>query len=276
MNILARVITTPRLALIGMAISILVATLLPTSPVFVRYTLGVIALFVILVIVLLVLWEVLDFKSRIVKYHRDLLKDLLYEVPREYRYKDGELYKEETRVVAPRAVTQQIIFEKVLYQGASKIDLKQVGRSVGDNFASGDFLEKLKRKEEVNRNDIDAVLAAWSVFDGRAGWGVIEISSAEDLSKGVGGNISVRNNFLIYRRKREDLKLCTFLEGYLEGVVSQLLKHQVIVTESLCGMGMTEETCHFRVEFNSLSGAYNPFFNMNPLTLSRMNLPSTQ
>ena len=151
----------------------------------------------------------------------------------DYIIDQGTLYKGDIRNVSLRAKTLAIFFntlktglsEDLYYKSA-----KNAGREVGKNFV--EELEKVLGHRPT--------IKEWFDYDSSAGMGRFEMNDEKDT-------IIVENSFTAYEIK-SDKPICSFLEGYFEGILPEIRgKANIIVTETKC-IAKGDKECVFKIE----------------------------
>ena len=141
--------------------------------------------------------------------------------------------KKAIRNVSLRAKTLAIFFKKLKNDLPADLyykSTKAAGKEVGKNFV----------------NDLEKVLGhvptflEWFDYDSSAGMGRFDKTPEEDA-------IIVENSFTAYEIE-SDKPVCSFLEGYFEGILPKILeKANVIVTETNC-IAKGDKKCVFKIE----------------------------
>lgn len=95
----------------------------------------------------------------------------------------------------------------------------------------------------------------WCDFDSEVGWGRFKTTLSVDEEEGViNGSLEIKENFLCHNRKKNDVKLCSFMKGYCEGVLEELLGGlpvTVVCTTEQCPLkNAFKKTCKFRVDID--------------------------
>jgi predicted hydrocarbon binding protein len=202
-------------------------------------------IFIGLVIVIFYIWRITDNIRRVVATFGKR-----WEIT-----KDGQLRIGNTINVALRTKTVQILlnaFEKVLPQRFKEIE-RQAGLSVGQSFAEDLKRELMMYREEAifkSGREIQLMrekLLLWAKYDSSTGMGLFTIGDPEYTHMhGLRVELKVTNSFLTCDR-RSDTPVCTFLEGYIEGVVSRILDIHVNVMELQCASVTGESYCRFQI-----------------------------
>ena len=67
-------------------------------------------------------------------------------------------------------------------------------------------------------------VSKWCEFDSEVGWGKFSNEMTIDEDEGeLSGKIVIHENFLSYKRKKNDSFICEYMKGYVEGVIEELL-----------------------------------------------------
>ena len=111
--------------------------------------------------------------------------------------------------------------------------LAAAGRTVGTEF--GEALDKLavdgsatdERGVEDRRKEL---VRLWCTFDSQVGWGRLEAEFPDDGLQSGEGVVLVWHNAFAEGREVPKNDLCTFMSGYIGGVLTHLLGHEVSVT----------------------------------------------
>lgn len=116
-----------------------------------------------------------------------------------------------------------VMYEKVSEltseEDASRI-LTEMGYDSGSAFGRV-MNEKWELEDDLNIND---KITMWCDFDSEVGWGRLVNNLNVDEEEGtITGTIDINENFLCYKRKKTEAKICVFLKGYCEGVLEELL-----------------------------------------------------
>lgn len=167
---------------------------------------------------------------------------------------NGRLVIGNTVNVALRAKTVQHLldgFQKPLGDRYSLV-LKDLGSTWGKSFA--DDLKKeltvrgITRIIKSGRNSgvLEDKLSLWAEYDSSTGMGIFSIDHIEVTTSGLQGYVLLRNSFLSYDRQSE-CPVCTLIEGYLEGIIDNLLGIRAVVKEIDCGAVTGSEYCRFQI-----------------------------
>ena len=161
-----------------------------------------------------------------------------------YILKDGNWipnFCPDAKNAALRAESIQIILENISCKGGGfSYNLREIGRKVAENYIE-EVLKKylantLKEKENPNAKEL---IRIWLNLEYLSGWGKIEIGDYKDIPTNTriamfDGKISITNSFLSYKRKNKIRKLCLFLCGYMETIITFLAGFNVHVIETQC------------------------------------------
>jgi predicted hydrocarbon binding protein len=166
---------------------------------------------------------------------------------------EGRLKIGNTINVALRAYTVQRILrhvEQALGEGASSQLLRQAGRDCGESFAQElraeliqlgeNSIVKSGKTSETFRKKLDL----WARYDSSTGMGVFDVSHVVLDGNLLKGRIVIRNSFLAFDRHTES-HTCSFLEGYIEGVVLHLVDVDTTVRETSCSSITGNGECVF-------------------------------
>jgi predicted hydrocarbon binding protein len=143
--------------------------------------------------------------------------------------------KEAIRNVSLRAKTLSTFFDKLRRNMPLSDDLyhknmKAVGREIGADFVNE--LETILSRKPT--------LEEWSDYDASAGMGRFKIIDKK--------KIVAKNSFNAYKNPSDKpVCVCSFLEGYFEGILKEIWGTTVIVTEISC-IGKGDKECVFKIE----------------------------
>ena len=143
------------------------------------------------------------------------------------------LEEKAVRNVSLRAETLAIFFDALknglLWDSYYKL-AKDAGKQVGKNFVKE--LERILGHKPT--------IKEWFEYDATAGMGRFEMNDEKNA-------IIVKNSFTAYKTKSK-IPVCCFLEGYFEGILSEIFrKPTIIVTETNC-IAKGDEECIFIIE----------------------------
>ena len=169
-----------------------------------------------------------------------------------WRLVDGRLKIGNTINVALRACTIQTILRcfETSPNASYVCTLKHAGLDSGGSFA------KELRAELIQRGQVDILksgktneivrekLSLWARYDSSTGMGLFDVTKAFMENDLLRGQITVRNCFLSYDR-HEAAPTCSFMEGYIEGVLLHLLGIDVTVRETSCSSVTGKGQCVF-------------------------------
>ncbi len=170
--------------------------------------------------------------------------------------KNGQLRIGNTINVALRTKTVQILldsFERNLPQNFHDI-VKQAGVIVGQSFAEDLKCElRMYREEAIFKSGrqlqlLREKLLLWARYDSSTGMGQFIVGDIEYTHiDRLHVELKVNNSFLTCDRG-SDTPVCTFLEGYIEGVVGRILDIPVEVKEVHCSSVTGQGYCRFEIE----------------------------
>lgn len=176
---------------------------------------NLIIVFAIVIALALFLWRGLR-KYKYIKYR--------------YSINKGKLFLGDLRDVALRVQSLLTILDAIA-QNKSMPDyessLKETGSSVGHSFAEefGRILENDRRLWKKDLSFSEKV-KRWLEYDSRAGMGKFTGQLDDVIYE---GRITLQNSFATYERQRSRNKsLCSFVAGYIEGVLQELCACQDI------------------------------------------------
>lgn len=202
--------------------------------------------------------EVYDF----VETYRE---EMTTEIRPDYELAGAILKKEGYRHISARVETLQTILEGMLPISHPENDhkLRITGRMVGRNFVQTTWLQMQEHVldkaqisgprrpssgEKISAEEINRRLNLWAGMELTAGWGEFK-PDVRPLGDGLTGVITVADNFLTAGRTIREPRLCAFLEGYIEEIVSGLTGRNINVREVSCGREMAvDKICTFLVE----------------------------
>lgn len=146
--------------------------------------------------------------------------------------------------------------------------VKQLGRSNADasRIAStiiakagyksgGTFGWAMRESFQQNRKPLNLrqKIDKWCDFDSDVGFGLLkpdgDIESSDDLSFGI----KLENNFVVHKRDTDRVNLCSFMAGYIQGVLERITERPLKVTHKSneCEQVQPEQDfCIFHVEVN--------------------------
>jgi len=102
---------------------------------------------------------------------------------------------------------------------------KQFGQVMNEQWELEDAQMTLEQK-----------VSKWCEFDSEVGWGKFTNDMSIDEDEGdLDGKIVIHENFLCHKRKKNDSFICEYMQGYVEGVIEELLGG--IEVEVTCDMG---------------------------------------
>ena len=164
-----------------------------------------------------------------------------------YTLKNGFLYPSSqpgVRNVALRVESIQIILENIPINDDNGFStwLKYIGREVARNYykevLKGLAYKSLTGDEVANKKER---IKGWLEEENHSAWGnfilddSFSITSSNNRIETFSGRIIITNSFLSIKRDIQSRKLCPFLCGYIEGIISNIFRSEVCVTERTCG-----------------------------------------
>lgn len=173
-----------------------------------------------------------------------------------YRYliNKGFLMLGPLRDVALRVRTLLILLETMSQRIQNyEAVLRETGRKVGRDFAR-DFQAVLNSERKLRKKalSLSEKFERWLEYDSKAGMGKFE---GELNSATFEGEITVQNSFVTHQRQpSSDQSLCSFMTGYIEGVLQGLSACQDIsvshsAEEQECGFfNKDPEQCVFIIK----------------------------
>ena len=171
-----------------------------------------------------------------------------------WRLEDGQLVIGNTVNVALRTKTVQELlnaFQRAFPKDYS-VTVKEAGKNVGEGFAD-DLKKELTQqglktiiKPGKSPELIRKKLHLWAEYDSTTGMGIFEIDQVEITVSGLRGYILLKNSFLA-NNKRSEFPTCVFIEGYIEGLLYNLLSLNIIAKEIECGSVTGSEYCRFEI-----------------------------
>jgi len=144
----------------------------------------------------------------------------------------------------------------VVYQKTCELaDEKTAERMLFDmGYDSGNaFGNIMNERWETNNISYVDKFKKWCDFDSEVGWGRFTSTLTVDEEEGrIDGTLEIKENFLCHGRKKNDVKICSFMKGYCEGVIEELLGGQpvtlVCITEQCPLKNAFKKTCKYRVD----------------------------
>jgi len=77
---------------------------------------------------------------------------------------------------------------------------------------------------EDSHMTLEQKVSKWCEFDSDVGWGKFSNEMSIDEDEGdLDGKIVIHENFLCHKRKKNDSFICEYMQGYVEGVIEELL-----------------------------------------------------
>lgn len=179
-----------------------------------------------------------------------------------YTFKNSNLFLDKvphvppTMSVAFRAESIQMIFESFSNKQAELDDkLRKIGEKIAVNFIN-EIWVNVDKAALTHKKDPDSqtLVKAWSDMETTSGWGTFNFEpNNKPGGKTYNGQITVTNCFLSYRNCNQGNKLCCFLCGYMEKIISTITKFPVEVNvDDECGRGnnTNERKCWFNFKYN--------------------------
>lgn len=112
-------------------------------------------------------------------------------------------------------------YEDILYKS---------GISCGEKFGKALHDIFIRKSEQLS---IEKKISIWCDFDSEVGLGRFSPKINVDEKKvEVSGEIILANNFLVYQRCERNLKLCSFMRGYIKGVLEAIIHIPIEVTHN--------------------------------------------
>jgi hypothetical protein len=139
-------------------------------------------------------------------------------------------------------------------------ELRKTGKTVGISFAISAFRDYLKTERDSNLFSNNNVIDLWCEYDRIAGFGYMENHTIyDDREQKCEGFIMLYNSFLTDERIGEQENLCSFMEGYIEGVVNMIISDpnkKIGITHSECnGHDVMPHTgCRFDLSYDDKKG----------------------
>ena len=183
-----------------------------------------------------------------------------------YRYVKGKgVFLGNIRNVLLRIGTFQQVLEEFInlvphIQNANL--LRNMGKGIGSRFATVFSAQVLNKPRWIGSSPglkpVSAeLLKVWNDYDGAAGFGVLDFKEfkfpADDL-KMLGtidlGKIRLHNSFLASDRDANSPNICEFMEGYVEGFLTETLREgESIEVRMTCqGKPSSHQICEFDVK----------------------------
>lgn len=160
----------------------------------------------------------------------------------EWNRDKGMLFMGDIRNTRLRLTTiQMIVASLVTYIDDYEEALRDTGKRVGGSFARDLLRELSKHKKTLTTKEL---LNFWTEYDSNAGLGRLNFDNF-NLDTNT-GEIRLNYSFLASNGGVEDRRLCSFLEGYIEGVLNQLLDVTVTVRNN-CPAKVYHQVCHFNI-----------------------------
>ena len=212
-----------------------------------------------------VVWSFRTFLGCVEVEVKEFLIKLRAEKTVHYTLEGTALKKEGYQHISMRIETIQTIFDAIpSAQDAQGLNyLKEIGRNVGQNFVRTTWKQMREHWRQnagiaqsessstypMTESEIRECLKMWCQMEGTAGWGHFDIPEFTITDERFVGTLRIRDCFLTVGRMEESPKLCSFLEGYCETILSGLLNRRIAVTELQCGQRFpVDKICIFRIE----------------------------
>lgn len=129
-----------------------------------------------------------------------------------------------SRNVSFKVETINKLLEVVYTKQENKEAANKVLYSMG--YESGKQFGKAMKKDFELKSDLSLEdrITKWCDFDSEVGWGKLQCNLYIDKSKRdvSMGHLTLKDNFLIYDRSTDDIKLCQFIIGYYDGILTEL------------------------------------------------------
>lgn len=162
------------------------------------------------------------------------------------------------RNIKLRVGSIQTILENISSKPADLSEkLREIGKKAGDNFVR-EVLKKLSNKELTDEDNPNSKkrIKGWLNLENLSGWGYFEIDHFDDIPPDsriqiYNGQINVTNCFLSDNRDDPEKKLCSFLCGYMEKIITTIAEFPVFVTEIKCRCeNHTDNQCWFNFKYD--------------------------
>jgi len=231
-----------KLAILGIILDI-VGTFGAIYQIFGQMTLWIVLIIVGAILALFYLWKTINEWRVIVKTFG-----------KRWCLDDGQLIIGNTVNVALRTKTVQELlnaFNRELGENGDII-IKKVGKNIGESFADDLKRELVQRgiksivKPGKDPKFLKEKLDLWAEYDSSTGMGTFKVEQVKITIDGLHGHILVKNSFLAHDMQSE-IPTCTFIEGYLEGVMSRLLGIHILTREVECSAITSSEYCKFEI-----------------------------
>ncbi|MBR5799554.1 MAG: hypothetical protein IKY23_05780 [Lachnospiraceae bacterium] len=162
---------------------------------------------------------------------------------------------DESRNVSYKVDTINRMLSVVYKKTCELADEKTAEKMLFDmGYDSGNaFGNVMNERWETNNITYEDKFKKWCDFDSEVGWGRFNSTLTVDEEEGkIDGTLEIKENFLCHGRKKNDVKICSFMKGYCEGVIEELLGGQpvtlVCVTEQCPLKNAFKKTCKYRVD----------------------------
>lgn len=128
--------------------------------------------------------------------------------------------------------------------------------------AFGKSLHAIFRRD-VSPKALYQKIERWCFFDSDVGFGLFTAEEVEEGADALKIRIRLSDNFLVHGKSSEDSNLCSFMCGYIQGILERLTRLPLIIrhSRSECEQySVRERACTFRLErdderFNELLAA---------------------
>lgn len=86
-------------------------------------------------------------------------------------------------------------------------------------------------QKDGRRKDLETQIINWCAFDSDVGFGLLELNGSikkqekktnEQVYHELHMQIKLLNNFLVYKKDATDINLCSFMKGYIQGVLEKI------------------------------------------------------
>ena len=162
---------------------------------------------------------------------------------------------------------------KTIYRGIldktrpldDNIDIDTIARQIIFNagYVSGSefgwTMHEIAQRKDFSDDDVSSIIELWCEFDSDVGFGMLSLVNKEEVqhpdnnSKTLKYTIRLTDNFAVYKQDAKSLNLCSFVGGYIRGVMERLTGQpmQVEHLPSQCAQIMANRnSCDFVVATN--------------------------
>jgi len=108
--------------------------------------------------------------------------------------------------------------------------LRVAGYDSGSNF--GRTLHDLFQRDEIAKS-LDEKIAQWCAFDSDVGFGMFTANKVKLDGSNFKVSITLSDNFMVVEKDAEDINLCTFMSGYIQGVLERITRLPMSVEHPL-------------------------------------------